>query len=165
MYRYLFHHTFLHAFLRTFLVFLLITTLFSSFLFCDSPDILTSLDGKGYTYDEIVNSPKVVLMLWASWCYACKLKLKEFNQTPLNHSDADIFFINLGEKASTVEAFFDRYNLSSFIEKNILLDQYSIIEDKIWIIGIPTFVFFKDGKMIYRSYELNEELIEEVFSD
>lgn len=104
-------------------------------------------------------------MFWASWCHYCRAKLKEINSSPPREEDISTFFISIGEKESVVSRFAERMNFNPYITDNILLDTKGVLARKFGIIGIPFFVFLKEGRIVYEGYDFNEDLIKQFLQD
>jgi thiol-disulfide isomerase/thioredoxin len=123
------------------------------------------LDGSELSYETLISAPKTILFIWTTWCPVCREDLKSFSDNPYLPEDVKIFYVNIGEKKSRVEKFVNILGLQTAVTDNILLDPESVIAEKFSIIGIPTFIFFKNKIPVYRSYFINKQLIADVFED
>lgn len=152
------------SFVKIFLIFLFV--LFSSFSFSEEDSCnLVSLKGEKYTLKELFSHPKLILMFWSSWCYFCKITLQRLSQEDLFLYPAKFFFIDIGERKPVIEKFVKENKIDYFIQNNIILDKCGVLQEKFNIIGVPTFLFIKEGKIIYRSYFLDRSIVEEVFNE
>ncbi|RKY33501.1 MAG: hypothetical protein DRP68_02065 [Candidatus Omnitrophota bacterium] len=64
-----------------------------------------------------------------------------------------------------VKNFIDELALNSYIRKNILLDRKGMLAKEFKIIGVPTFIFFKNGEEVYRAHTFSNKLLREVFGE
>ena len=93
--------------------------------------------------EEIQSREKVVLLFSASWCGSCN-KLKPQLSEVMNES-IDLKYYEIGS------------NLNK-LRKKVLFEKYKVH-------GIPTLVFFKEGKEVQRLQGLqNKEELEKAFS-
>lgn len=118
-------------------------------------------------HDQLIfGSEKTVLFFWTSWCSYCRRELKKINQTPLDTDNGiKFYYVNIGENNKSVDYIIDNLKLNDSIVKNILLDKESIFVEKYKILGIPTYVFLKDGKMIYKTNLLDKKTVAEIFQN
>jgi len=126
-----------------------------------------SLQGESYSYQELTNnSPMVILFLWTTWCPTCRSDLIKNNECLSKANDnLTIYYVNLGESKKTVEKLVKRTRLEDCVKDNIILDKKGALADKFNIMFVPTYIFLKNGKFLYKSNYLNESLINKVFSD
>lgn len=124
------------------------------------------LNGETVVYEEIVNlDGKTVLFFWTSWCYFCRRELSKINQQSLAGDDVKFYYINLGETAKIVDYVAEKMKLKDFIIDNVILDEDTIFAQEFGIIGLPTYIFLKDGRFLYRTNLINPGVVERVFSD
>ncbi|UCD16060.1 MAG: TlpA family protein disulfide reductase [Candidatus Omnitrophota bacterium] len=124
------------------------------------------LEGESIVADEIINgSEKTVLFFWTSWCYFCRRELKKINRYPPNADDVKFYYVNLGETPKIADYVVEKLKLKDFIADNIVLDKESVFVKEFNIIGLPTYVFLKEGRAVYRTNLINQQIIERVFSD
>lgn len=126
-------------------------------------DLFYTVDEKQITYQEVISRPKTVIMLWATWCFYCKKELARLNTDPIKNKSIAIFYVNLGDKPNTVKKFVNATKLNQAITQNILLDKTGFMADKFSVIGIPTYLFFKNGKLIHRGYSINDDVLSDIF--
>lgn len=128
-------------------------------------EIFYTLDNEEVSYDKISSSPKVVLFIWTTWCYLCRIEMIRMNKGFTPPDNVKFFYVNLGEKKTRVESLIDFLDLNENITKNILLDPGGMLSDKFYIMGVPTYVFLKDGNAVYKTNIISDKLIKEVFED
>ena len=124
------------------------------------------LDGQEISYRELsAYSGKSILFFWTSWCYYCRAELKRINECPADYGDIEIYYVNLGEDAKAVKHILKTLKLPECVRDNTVLDERGALAYKFNIIGVPLYVFFKEGKEIHQTHFINKELINKVFSD
>lgn len=129
-----------------------------------SPDIIfQDIDGNDLSYDEIVKNPRVVIMLWTSWCFYCRQKIEEMTCDTIESPDIRYFFINIGEKSSTVSGFLQRRNIIPCVAGNVLLDSKGATARRFNVAGIPAFIFIDHGKVVYQGHQFSKNMVEEMF--
>lgn len=122
-----------------------------------------TLDHKGIYYTKLISSKNSVLFIWATWCPSCRRELEELSRERVFFENVDFWYVNTGEDAATVKSYVEAKRLSDSIRDRIVLDQQGYIAGKFSVISIPTYIFFKDREPVFRSYFLNQEVIEKVF--
>ena len=122
-----------------------------------------SLTGEEFSYRQLVRAPKTIFLAWTVWCPYCRRELERIAQECSFFDGIEVYFINIGEKKSTVDKFAGQRGFEDCIRQRIILDTNSAIANRFKVIGIPTYIFFKDGQFLQKSYFLDQELIEEVF--
>jgi len=124
------------------------------------------LNNESIAYQELVsNSKNTVLFLWTSWCYFCIRELKKINKDPLADEEIKFYYVNLGEQKKTVEDIANTMGLKDYIKENIILDKEAALADKFSIIGIPAYIFLKNGELTYKSFFINKDLVKKIFED
>ena len=126
---------------------------------------LTDLNGKSFDYEQIIDQPQVVIMLWTTWCHFCRENLKDLTCEEIGGTSAKIYFINIGEKKSKVDEFLKTSNIIPCVAGNILLDKAGIVAKKLRVPGIPAYIFFQQGKVLYQSHYVSKNLLDEVFNE
>ena len=126
---------------------------------------LSTLDGGKISYEKLISKPKTVLFVWTTWCPSCIKEIKKLSKKCLSIKGIDIKYLNVGQSVSKVRKFVVSNKIKDCISKKILLDTQSIIAQLYGISGIPTYIFLKDGKPIYKSYFFTEKLAEMVFEN
>ncbi|MDD5195486.1 MAG: TlpA disulfide reductase family protein [Candidatus Omnitrophica bacterium] len=120
----------------------------------------SALNGVEITLEKITSSPKVVLFLWTTWCPYCR---KEIERLSTDFSDTskniDFYSVNIGESRATVEQFAKKAKLTAQITEGILLDPSGVLAQKYSVIGIPTFIVLKNGKIVYSDHHLDQEIL------
>lgn len=124
-----------------------------------------NLEGREFTYPELISAPKTVLFAWTTWCPACRADLRTLAHDKTLPADVNILFVNIGESQATVEDLLDHLRLSDQGRKKVFLDKKQALADKFTILAVPTVIFFKDKRPIHVGHFLNKELIEEIFKD
>jgi len=122
-----------------------------------------TLNNEAVSSEKLISYPNTILFVWATWCPSCYRELKLLSQKRIFFEDVVIWYINTGEEKSAVTRYADAKKLTSTVRDKIILDKYGYIAGKFSVFAIPTFIFFKDGQPIYKSYFLDKELLEKVF--
>lgn len=142
------------------------TILFSLFILTAFPldkDFPTLTGGK-ISYEEITSGDSIVFV-WAGWCPSCRRQLDKLSQKAPFLENINLFFVNLGEKLSTVKRFAKKRSLNSQIQEKIILDQESFFANKFSISAIPTYIFFKDGQAVRKSYFFDPQILEDIYGN
>ncbi|MEI8350506.1 MAG: TlpA disulfide reductase family protein [Candidatus Omnitrophota bacterium] len=124
-----------------------------------------TLDDKTVSYDEIFSAPKTILFLWTSQCPYCVSEFVNLNNHPEFEKDVAFYYINLGDRKSMAQRLVFSLKLRDAITKKIILDPRNTFADQFDISGVPTFIFFKNGKLVDRSFYLDEKLLKEMFGN
>ncbi|UCG35549.1 MAG: TlpA family protein disulfide reductase [Candidatus Omnitrophota bacterium] len=127
--------------------------------------IFYRLDGTSLAFKELFKSSKTILFLWARSCPHCRSELRRINRKYPFDKKIQVYYINVKESKERVEREVESMRLDKRISDNILLDRTGYVLGKYRIIGVPTYLFFKDGELIQRSHFLGENLIREIFKD
>ncbi|MBU1121989.1 MAG: thioredoxin fold domain-containing protein [Candidatus Omnitrophica bacterium] len=124
------------------------------------------LNGESVVGEEIMEgSEKTVFFFWTSLCYFCRRELTKINNRPIVLDGVKFYYINLGESVKIVNYMVEKLKLTDVISDDIILDDKTVFAQRFNIIGLPTYLFFKDGKVIYRTNLINEQIVERVFND
>ena len=145
------------------IVFPLFLFFFYCFSFYSFAKDFYNLSGDKMSYSGMISNPKTVLFLWATWCSHCSAEVARLNKKCGQKSDINFFYIDLGEKKSTVKEKADRMNLTPCIRKSIFLDVQGDIARKFSVIGIPTYIFLKNGVLLYRSHYLTDDMLNKIY--
>ena len=122
-----------------------------------------TLDDNIVSYKNLFSSPNTILFVWATWCPYCREELERLAQKCISFNNVDIWYVNTGERKSIVQRYADIMKLRSCVKSKVILDENAFISQEFFIIALPTFIFLKNGKPVYRSYYLDEKLLEYVF--
>lgn len=145
------------------LLFLLCFLSFSSWA---QDAVFHSLDGEKLSYEEITAHPKTVLLLWTTWCPACRQEIARINNADCSlYEGINFFYINLGEHRILVEKALTDLELKECVSEKVLLDTNVFLARKFSVAAVPTFIFLKEGVPVYKSYFINPELINRIFKD
>jgi thiol-disulfide isomerase/thioredoxin len=147
--------------MRIFIILILLSI--STFSLFAASNIFYDLNGKGLSLEELVSSTKSVLFFWTTHCPYCIKEFVYLDENPKLIEGLNIYFINLGEDGLTVKAVLKRLRLKETITSRILLDPEALLADKFNIIGVPTYVFLVNSKVMGRSYYMNEEVLRDIF--
>lgn len=128
-----------------------------------SADMFSDLKGKNLSYNEIISAQKTILFFWTSNCQYCISEFTYISQNLKLLEGVNIYFINIGEDRFTINTLAKHLKLSEKITEKILLDPETFLADKFSIIGVPTYIFMFNGKIVKRSYYMDGQLLEEVF--
>lgn len=99
---------------------------------------LASLDGQGVALSGFRGRPTVV-NLWATWCPPCRREMPMLQQAQVAHPDVNFVFVNQGEDAAAVNAYFTAQHLTP---RNVLLDERMQAGSALGSRGLPTTLFF-----------------------
>ncbi len=146
------------------IILLLLLLCFCAPAFADG-EVFYTLDDKPIPYAEMTSYPKTILFVWTTWCPSCRRQLERLSLEQVFFDDINIWYISAGENKSTVTRFVNSRKLNNRIKERIVLDKNILIAQKFSISGIPTFIFLKDSKPVYKSYFLNSAILEKVFSE
>lgn|SRR3989338_5249645 len=124
-----------------------------------------SLSGEKITYEALIQKPKTVIFAWAIWCPYCRKELERLNGECKNLGEVEVFFVNLGDKKSAVEKYADSKKFESCIREKIILDQNYFTARKFNIVGIPTYIFLKNGEVVQTSHFFSQELLTSIFGE
>jgi len=141
---------------------LLILCFLFSFIEAKAQDFL-SLTGERITYQALIEKPKVVLFAWAVWCPYCRRELERLSQECKNFGGVEMFFINLGDKKPAIDKYTESKKFESCIMERIILDQGFFIARKFNIVGIPTYIFLKNGEPVKTSHFFNQGMLSSAF--
>lgn len=111
-----------------------------------APDFqLKGLDGKIYTLSGFRGRP-VLINFWATWCGPCRGEMPYLEEVYRDWKEKGLVFlaVNIGESASDVREFMDRYGLTM----PVLMDTSRAVAGKYNITGIPTTYFIDSDGII-----------------
>jgi len=145
---------------RIILVFLFFCFLTPSFA---AERIFPTLDRESMSYEKLISQKNTILFIWATWCPSCRRELEKLSRERIFFEGIDVWYVDTGEKASVVTRYANAKKLSDSIRKRIILDKESYIAQKFSVTAVPTYIFFKDGQLVLKSYFLNDAVIEKVF--
>ena len=122
-----------------------------------------TLDKESVSYEKLISQKNTILFIWATWCPTCRRELEKLSRERIFFEGIDVWYINTGEAAPTIERYATAKKLSDGIRDRIILDTEGYIAQRFSVTAIPTYIFFKDGEPIFKSYFLNDEVLEKVF--
>jgi len=125
----------------------------------------STLDNEKATYQELISKENTVLFIWATWCPSCRRELEKLSRDRIFFEDINVWYVNTGEKKSVVERYVTTKDLNNIIRDRIILDQEGYIAGKFSVNTIPTYIFFKNGEPVSKSYYLDDEILEKVFKE
>jgi len=124
------------------------------------------LNGRTLSYNQLTNASScTVLFLWTSMCPYCRSEFKRINKDLESFGSIQLYYVNLGESKRTVRKAAQLLKLSAKIKKNIVLDRLGLLVDEFNIIGVPTYIFVKDGKVVYKTHFITKKLIKDICGD
>jgi len=126
-------------------------------------NVFTTLDGQTINYEKLLSSSKTVFFFWTTWCPTCVREMQYINSVYTDFSKVNIIYINGGQNSNQVRRFVESKSINQDIQKKIILDGNLLLAKKFSVFAIPTFIFFKNGEVIYRSHYLNQDLLAEIF--
>lgn len=127
--------------------------------------VFKTLDGTPVSYSSILGQGNTVLFIWTGHCPYCINELKVMNKNENIGKIANFYFVNVGESVSSVSRIAKRIKLKKHITANIILDKDAIIAHDFSIIGVPTFIFIRNGKIIARDYYFDEDTLKKIFKN
>jgi thiol-disulfide isomerase/thioredoxin len=133
--------------------------------FSAQTDNLLTLADKPVTYKDLVSSPNTILFVWTTWCPYCVRELKSVTSQKVSFEGIELYFVNIGEKKSTVERFLNSQKIPQSSREKVIIDIKGIIAEKFSITGIPAYIFLKKGKIAHRSFFLDQSLVDNVFDE
>lgn len=146
------------------LIIILITLCLLSPCFAAEKTFYT-LGDESISFEKLISHPNTILFVWATWCPSCRRELKSLSQKRIFFENVNVWYVSTGEKESVVRRYADAKKMASTVRNRIILDTDGYIAEKLLVSAIPTFIFFKDGQPIYKSYFLDNELLEKVFGE
>ena len=141
---------------------LLLASVFS----CSAPasaQAFYNLEGKPFSYQELVSEPITILFLWATWCPSCRREVEHLTKSNMRLDRVNNVYVNVGEKKSKVKQYVDSRELPPTITGKIILDEKAVLAEKFSVFAIPTFIFLKDGEPTHKSHFLDKELLDSIF--
>ncbi|MFA6281647.1 MAG: TlpA disulfide reductase family protein [Candidatus Omnitrophota bacterium] len=128
-----------------------------------APEKFEKYSGEAVTYDEILSSPKVVLFLWTTRCPYCREELQKMNLDYTISKYAKFYFVDIGERRQDVEKVVKSMKLKEHIFANIIFDKDAKMAEKFSIIGVPTFIYMRNGQVVDQGYYFDESILKTVF--
>ena len=125
--------------------------------------IFDTLGEERIAYEKLISSKNTILFIWATWCPSCRRELEKISEARIFYEAIDFWYVDTGERASTVKSYVKEKKLTDNIRDRIILDKKGYIAQKFSVIGIPTYLFFKNGKQVLSSYYFDDQLLEKVF--
>ncbi len=122
-----------------------------------------TLDGKSISYDKLISEENTILFTWATWCPSCRRELERLSRERVFFEGINVWYVDIGEETSVVERYVTAKSLNDNIRSRIVLDREGYVAQKFSVTGIPTYLFFKDGKRVFKSYYFDDEVLEKVF--
>lgn len=127
--------------------------------------IFYTLDNKRLSHAKLISGSNTILFIWTTWCPGCRRELEKLSQKYISFDDIEVWYIATGENKSTVARFVDSKKLITRVRERIVLDKDNFIAQEFSVSGIPTFIFFKNSKPVYKSYFLNDEVLKRIFGE
>ncbi len=124
---------------------------------------LVTLNNNKLQYKDLVSSSSTILFVWTTWCPYCRKELKNLLAQNIRLENISLYFVNIGERKSTVERFLRSLKVPVHLKEKIIIDVSGIVARKFSISGIPAYIFLKDDKVIWRSLYLDQDLINTLF--
>jgi len=122
-----------------------------------------TLNGTRVSYESDMASGDTMLFVWTSRCPYCIRELRDMNKNENICKYSKCFFVNIGETESAVKKVVKSLNLKDDIANNIIVDTSAILAEKFSIIGVPTFILMRDGKVLDRAYHFDDSTIRKTF--
>jgi len=122
-----------------------------------------TLNGTRISYESDIASGDTMLFVWTSRCPYCIRELRDMNKNENICKYSKCFFVNIGETDSAVKKAVKSLNLREDIANNVIIDTSAILAEKFSIIGVPTFILMRDGKVLDRAYHFDDSTIRKTF--
>lgn len=122
-----------------------------------------TLGKQSIPYEKLISEKNTILLIWATWCPSCRREIERLSRERIIFEGIDIWYVNTGEKPSAVMRYADAKKLSDSIRDRVVLDKESYVAQRFSVTGIPTYIFFKDDKPVFKSYFLNDKVLKKVF--
>lgn len=122
-----------------------------------------TLNGTRVSYESDMASGDTMLFVWTSRCPYCIRELRDMNKNENLCKYSKCFFVNIGETESAVKKVVKSLNLKDDIVNNIIADTSAVLAEKFSIIGVPTFILMRDGKVLDRAYHFDDSTIRKTF--
>ncbi|MBD3246639.1 MAG: redoxin domain-containing protein [Candidatus Omnitrophica bacterium] len=131
-----------------------------------SEETFSRLDGGELTYAALTQGPRTVLFLWTTWCPHCRSALAALDTRCAELDQrVEYYFVNLGEAGEVVERYAENKKFTPCTRERIILDRRAAVAKRYRVVGIPTYVFLKDGDPVHKGYSLNAQVLQEVFEN
>jgi len=127
--------------------------------------IFPTLDKESISYEKLISRKNTILFIWATWCPGCRRELEKLSRERIFFEGIDVWYVDTGEKASAVIRYANAKKLSDSIRDRIILDKEGYIAQRFSVIAIPTYIFFKAGKPVFKSYFCNDAVLEKAFEE
>jgi len=123
---------------------------------------LKDTDGKSKTYAELTAGKRTVLFFWASWCHFCRGVLEKIPEQVnfIKSNGIELIGINIGESLADAR----KYQEQSKFPFPVFLDEEQNLAQHFSILGIPTFIYFSDGKEVGRNNYFIPKKVEQIFN-
>ena len=118
-----------------------------------------------FSYDVLISSPKTVIVAWTARCPLCYEEFKTVCRYVDSYPDVKFLFVNIGESEGVIDRFLNKPLVGSCVKENTVLDRRGIIIDSMGIMGVPTFVIFKDQEAVTKTHRLNNRILDYVFGE
>jgi cytochrome c biogenesis protein CcmG, thiol:disulfide interchange protein DsbE len=123
---------------------------------------LYQLDGSEVALESFKGKP-IVVNVWATWCPPCRREMPMLNEVAKANSDITFLFVDQGEDATKVQAFFESIKTSP---EGVLLDPGLEFSRSQGMVGYPT-TFFYDAagqRVSVRFGELSRAVVSDQLS-
>ena len=123
----------------------------------------TLMDLQGNTFKLKDYRMKTVLLIFgATWCPSCRSEIPHFKEifAKYNPRGLDVAYINIEEPQDRVIRFSKKYQLPY----RTLLDIKADVANAYDIMGVPSMILLKEGKVVTRNYRLMDSYLDKLFS-
>jgi thiol-disulfide isomerase/thioredoxin len=128
-----------------------------------APDItLKDTTGISKTFAELTGGKRAALFFWASWCHFCRNELEKLPEQAefIKNNGIEVIGINIGESADEAK----KYKEQSGFSFPVFLDEEQRLAQHFGILGIPTFIYFADGKEVGRNNYFIPKKVDQIFN-
>lgn len=123
---------------------------------------LKDTEGNAKTFTEIISGKRTVLFFWASWCHFCRNELAKIPEQAgfIKSNGIQLVGVNIGESLTEAK----KYKEQSGFPFSVFLDEEQAVAQHFSILGIPTFIYFLDGKEVGRNNYFIPKKVEQIFN-
>ncbi len=121
----------------------------------------STLSKEDVSREDIESADKAILLFWTTWCPYCRTAVKEFSQMceDLQGQGFQLYMVNMGEKPIVVRKFLQ----DKGVKCQVVLDEETVFGSQYRILGIPTYIFIQEGKVLGRTGYINKEILEKIY--
>ena len=121
---------------------------------------LTDIQGQTFRLKDY-EKKTVLLIFGTTWCPSCRAEIPHFKQifTVYSPRGLQVAYINIQESRDKAARFSAKYQLPY----RTLLDVTGEVAGAYDVMGVPSMVLIKNGKMLTKDYRLIDAYLEKIF--